>query len=232
MRPFRDSDDEVDIIWYPAAPDAPVLGYPSRIQQLDNVNWPWMAEGVGEVFDTPRPFVNRKVIPFLPLNHVCGTAEDFEQGGTRNASLPPVLYDRNQIPICCGPPFLGQGGAVGTGTATVTVTVPSSCGIPGGTTMNYSDTVGRSGTTVWALGTYPYPPISGFGWALVPLTGGQWALLNCDVGLEGWLMFSTPPVFGLGFSATSSTPTSFTVTFPGGFPAFGFPPGGSFTWSW
>lgn len=125
FRPFVDSDDEVDLIWYNAEPDAPVLGYPSKIQQLDNVSMPWIAQGVGEVFGAPRIFNNRRAIPFLRYDHVCGTRSDFETGGVLDPIPPDVLYDRNDIPICCQPPFISQGGGVGSGTATVTVTHPS-----------------------------------------------------------------------------------------------------------
>lgn len=122
FRPFVNSDQQVDLVWYPAEPDAPVLGYPSKIQQLDNVSFPWLAQGVGEVFGTPRPFNHRQVIPFQQFDHVCGDREDFEFGGLRDDSLPPVEYNRNDIPICCNPAFVGQGGARASGTAQVTVT--------------------------------------------------------------------------------------------------------------
>jgi hypothetical protein len=117
-----DRTDQVDLIWYPAEANAPVLGYPSKIVQLDNVSQPWLAEGVGEVYGALRTFNHRQVIPFQQFGHVCGTEDDFTTGGTYDPFLPPVEYDRNNIPVCCNPAFVGQGGGVGSGTATVTVT--------------------------------------------------------------------------------------------------------------
>lgn len=122
FRPWVDSDQQVELVWYPAAPDASVLGYPSKIVQLDNVSSPWLAEGVGEVYGAARSFNHRGVIPFQKFGHVCGTLADFEVGGTRDTVPPDVVYDRNNIPICCGPPFIGQGGGVGSGTAATSFT--------------------------------------------------------------------------------------------------------------
>lgn len=119
---FTNSDQEVTLRWYFAEPGAPVLGYPSKIRPLRTVPMPWVAEGVGEVFNAPQPFSRGTRVPFLKYGHVCGTREDFETGGTRDGTLPPVLYNRDGLPVCCVPPFTGQGGAVGGGTATVTVT--------------------------------------------------------------------------------------------------------------
>lgn len=119
-----DNGETTTLRWYFADPKAPVIGYPCRITPLRNRNMPWLADGVGEVFGERAPFSPGSVIPFQKWDHVCGVRSDFEEGGTLDDSLPPVVYDRNGIPTCCDPAFVGEGGAVGSGTADVVVIAP------------------------------------------------------------------------------------------------------------
>lgn len=106
MRPFRDSDAEVDIVWYPCAPGARDLKYPSVVSSLDN----WVQErdlgvysgySVGEVPGAPRRYNAQKAKPGFTGENPCGTAEMFADGalfGDQHAE------PRNAagLPVCCG----------------------------------------------------------------------------------------------------------------------------------
>jgi hypothetical protein len=124
IRPFRDSDEEVTIRWYPAREDAPVLPFPSciynRSWDLDQVE-----AGGQPLYLGPAPPYNRaKVNPLALGNHQCGTARDFAEGGEYLPDLPPVEYRADGLPVCCGAMFEGIGGADALGAADVTYQPP------------------------------------------------------------------------------------------------------------
>ena len=114
---FADSDAEADIVWYPALPDAPALGFPSAITSSEwdvrerDGTYPYRT-GVGEVFDAPRRRLKPAEKPAATGHHVCGTREDFEQGAKYNPALPPRLYRADGLPVCCAP---GEGILFGAG---------------------------------------------------------------------------------------------------------------------
>lgn len=114
---FADSDAEADIVWYPAPPDAPALGFPSAITSSEwdvrerDGTYPYRT-GVGEVFDAPRRRLKPAEKPAATGHHVCGTREDFEQGAKYNPALPPRLYRPDGLPVCCAP---GEGILFGAG---------------------------------------------------------------------------------------------------------------------
>lgn len=119
-RPFRDSDEEVDLVWYPCAPGAKVLPFPSVMHQTD---WdvelqPWLP--VGEVPDAPKVFNGKPIIPGTGLGHFCGEESDFDLGGKRDEAIPPVVRGATGLPDCCRPPVLGAGGVADGGRAVVT----------------------------------------------------------------------------------------------------------------
>lgn len=119
FRPFRDSDEEVDIVWYPAKKDAPVLSVPSVVCSLD---W-WVQERdigiyhgfeVGEVPGAKRSYNSQKVHPDADGLKFCGTEDDFANGA---AFDPNVRRFRRTdgLPTCCGgvPPGVVIGGRAG-----------------------------------------------------------------------------------------------------------------------
>lgn len=118
---WTNSEVEEEIRWYVTDPAAPVLGYPSKIRPLGTCYIPEAAAGVGEVYPQNYQYYWAPPIPFQNWEHVCGSREDFEVGGVRDDTPPPVEYDRHGIPVCCQPPIVADGGGVGTGTADVSV---------------------------------------------------------------------------------------------------------------
>lgn len=120
-RPWAASDEEVNIVWYPVPWTNPVLGFPSKIQSLDQCSRPWAAEGVGEVYGAPRVYNAEKVKPFVDGRHVCGNFREFNGEIPKDDSIPPVIYAENGLPVCCAPPVIGQGGGEVGGVADVEV---------------------------------------------------------------------------------------------------------------
>lgn len=132
FRPFSDSDLEVDIVWYPARADAPVLPYPSVIQSRTNFpDESWAIETPGEVYDAPRIRNGERVKIGARGTHVCGSAADFAGLAKYNADLPPVLYDADGLPLCCGAAQPGRGGAVAGGASSAEYIPPGD--VPPGT---------------------------------------------------------------------------------------------------
>lgn len=121
---LRDDDRVSTIRWAEAQPDARPLPYPSVILSLDfersdSQEWP-----VGEVDGAPRPFIHDAVPPGLIGDHVCGTEDDFEQGGQYRPDLPPAEYDADGWLRCCTGPKKVHGGAGAGGHAVAVVTLP------------------------------------------------------------------------------------------------------------
>lgn len=106
MRPFRDSDLEVDIVWYPADPDAIVLPFPSVVTNLEEMvmerslgiyaGWP-----VGEVPGALRPYNAQTVKPLTGRGRYCGTPSMFRNGAYYDPDVNrPKRPDG--LPLCCG----------------------------------------------------------------------------------------------------------------------------------
>lgn len=107
---LRDSDTVSQIRWSECHPDALAIPYTSAILSLDlersdSKEWP-----VGEVDGAPRPFIRDVTPAGLIGDHVCGTPEDFEQGGEYRPDLPPAEYATDGFLKCCNPPKVIHGG--------------------------------------------------------------------------------------------------------------------------
>lgn len=131
---LRDSDIVSTVRWYEAAPDAPTLGKTCVIYRREWDNDEGILDApVGEVSGAAKKFLAGFVPPGLPGEHVCGTDEEFDTGGTFSTVLPPVLYDSLGWPLCCGGARRVKGGAGGAGRATVVIVhplPPSGCCLP------------------------------------------------------------------------------------------------------
>lgn len=124
VRPFRDSDTEVELVWYPAGDSVPALPYPSALfvqswdrDQVDRLGVPLTTQ------HTP-PFNHEPVKPLAFGLHQCGTRRDFAEGGHYDPNPPFVEYRPDGLPICCGLDFEGRGGLALGGVATVVYTPP------------------------------------------------------------------------------------------------------------
>jgi hypothetical protein len=117
-RPFRNSDEEIEVTWFPAAPGALPLGRVSNITipfwEQDQFEYSDGLLPLSSVVPTGKPVVR----PGTGRGHVCGTDEDFREGGIYAPLDPPVTYGVQGLPTCCGAPALlgggdGVGGVVG-----------------------------------------------------------------------------------------------------------------------
>lgn len=121
VKPFRDSEESVEIRWYRCHPSAPALPYPSRIRSLHWESHPYLfAGGNGEVFNSLKRVYPFKWLPGLDGSHPpCGDARDFSEGGHYDPDTAPIPVTGDGVPQCCaGPPggvVLGGTGVFGPG---------------------------------------------------------------------------------------------------------------------
>jgi hypothetical protein len=199
-RPFRNSDVEVDIVWYPALPDAPALGFPSIMVShfLDFTGAVWPPGG--EVPNVPSPINFEPSKPGAIGSHVCGTPEDFAEGGLYLPDDPPVTYRTDGLPSCCGAAAAGRGGLALGGRSVVVVTNP----ITPGSTCSTATPLAVNTPVAF---TVPH----GFtGWFRVTVSGATRFkyYLDCPTGFAGFSEFgpSCPPTFSFGFFSGPSGP--------------------------
>jgi hypothetical protein len=102
---FKDSDLEIDILWYPVNPGTPCIDGESAIsvwyndrEQAGEV--PPKRSGVGEVGGRFVQRVKPQEKAAATGRHVCGTPEMFAEGATFDAAVN-VLYRADGLPACC-----------------------------------------------------------------------------------------------------------------------------------
>jgi hypothetical protein len=139
------------VLWFPKAPGAKCLPFPSVISSLDWATDPWSQpdSAVGEIWNTPRPFVMKKFIPGTGTGHYCGSESDFV--GSALPSPTPVEYGPNGLPLCCPSPAQSVGGILIGGSATAGTIDP--CVVTNGVT-----TVGgiQFAVITFGRGTIPF----------------------------------------------------------------------------
>lgn len=101
---LRNSDLAGTIRWYEVPEDTPTLPYVSGIFSLDMERDKFAAQGLGEVYGAPRPFINQKAPAGMEPTLACGTEDDFQEGGRYLPNLPPAPYDAQGYLACCGMP--------------------------------------------------------------------------------------------------------------------------------
>lgn len=122
-RPFRDSDQEVEVEWFPAAPGALPLG------RLSNITIPYWEQDQFEYDDGDLPLSSAEptgkpvVRPGTGRGHVCGTDEDFREGGSYEPEGEPVTYGQQGLPTCCGAPVVAGGAVSDSGQVVVLVPI-------------------------------------------------------------------------------------------------------------
>lgn len=144
---FKDSDVEVQIKWYPCVEPVECLPFPSKINSLDWSSFPELAEGVGEVYGSPRTYNGAKAIPYAHGLTPCKPAEVFHDGEHYDPTAPPQKYDEKGFPLCCLDRFVSTGGLLWGGEAVVTTAVPAG---PDGNCLTTTLVFGT-----WYLATIP-----------------------------------------------------------------------------
>lgn len=223
---FKDSDTVTRVRWYPVAEPVEVLPFPSKINSLDWSSFPWLAEGVGEVFGPAREYNGAKALPYAVGLTPCQPASVFLEGEHYDPALPPQSYNSDHFPSCCLNITVGKGGELDNGAAVVEIPVPvdlhfdPSCAAAGPNTIviggEYRSAYGLAGT--WVRLT-TVPP-GGYRIRLVDLgPNGQGVNLwsgNCGAPVFEDQLFAVGqtsaalgtggvPVFGLTFFGPSLT---------------------------
>lgn len=199
---FRDSDTVDEIEWYRCQPGVPELGYESAITPLRWRPCPWLAEGVGEVFDRPQPFDQGVPRVGADGGHVCGTEDDFRDGGLYLPDEPPVEYAGDGLPLCCRP---APGAVVLGGTSPLIVT--GSTRIGGSMPYALGSSVPGGGTFLVTVGVWyqTFVPIGNLEWWFKTgfLAGGEYHVEY----QQGW-PDDSPPISG---SVRSQSPGGTTT---------------------
>ncbi len=177
---FRNSDQEVRFIWYPALPNAGVLPVPSAF--LDGIwdEWYYEYDGPGPVYRTHIRDNWQKTKAGSGRGHYCGTAEDFAEGGLYDPTLPPVEYSSNHLPVCCDviqPAVLGGIGVGGHVVPSYTPPPPpftpgNTCATAAVAQLNTIYTFpSATASNQWIV--LANPPSGGVGWLLLQKDRGQ-----------------------------------------------------------
>ena len=200
-RPWRNSELEVTLHWYVTNPANGTLPYPCRINSLDwrpdNIN----PAPVGEVSFADRIFDgwDNVAVP-MKGDHICGTRDDFVNGGVYDPDAVPLERDIDGIPTCCRPPIggvvlggeavlaepieLGGGGVALGGSAPL---VPALCSYTVTSSSPVEEHVLAAGGPCGAARAWS--AIDGSGWIMASTqprgTVGNWTLLD-TVGGNGW----------------------------------------------
>ena len=196
---FRDSDQVDEITWYPALPDAPLLGVPTMFASLRHEprDFFWLPGGEVpyEPFTVQRPVTKPGALGV----HHCGSDDDFAEGCAFLPDDPPVLYQTNGLPDCCGASPAVRGGGAGGGKVGVVVTAPL---VPNTCDTAYLMTPGV---------TYPFHvPDTGTFYFRVDVTVGQTAQWVLNVAGS-----TVQTVFAEGPCASATPRGGFNATVPG-----------------
>jgi hypothetical protein len=118
---LRNSDLVGTVKWVEAQPDALTLDRTNIISSQDwELDRGLLPVAVGE--QEGRRVFRAAVVPVgLGRDHVCGTDEEFDQGGLYEPDLPPVVYGAAGFPLCCLPPRRLRGGGAGSGRSDVSI---------------------------------------------------------------------------------------------------------------
>lgn len=222
---FRDADDAVGVVWYPAQKGAPVLGMPSviAVPDWDDIYWDWEGS-VGE-YTAPRTYSNEKPKVFADYDHVCGTEEDFREGCLFDADSPEVKYGAQGLPACCNPVVVAAGGVVVGGSGDVAFIPPPL--VYGGLA------VGGAGDVVY----YPPGPAAGSSCSDAPVVALEATIADTAVaGEEHWWQFVADGVSDYTVVLAGATDADLALSLQRGtcpaplIPVIGFHTLGSDTW--
>lgn len=94
----------MEILWYPALPTAKPLPFPCSISNPFWERDQYVFTDGTLPLDTVVPTGKPQTKPGTGRGHVCGTPEDFEEGGHYDPLAPAVTYGAQGLPSCCGAP--------------------------------------------------------------------------------------------------------------------------------
>lgn len=116
---FRNSDRIDTVRFVDALPDAPVLGMVSIVypSEWDDQRWPF-EDLPGTLRTPPFKFTGRVYPAGALFDHVCGTEQDFNEGGLYEPDKPPQPVGAEGLPLCCFPSKRVVGGSASGGVAT------------------------------------------------------------------------------------------------------------------
>ncbi len=106
MRFFTNSDEAIEVRWYPAPEGAQAMPYTrfaSGDWAYERVDW----KGPGEVLGAPRTWINWDTPASARGDHYCGTPDEWRNGIPAPAAGVNVMYDRWGLPACCNPGMPG-----------------------------------------------------------------------------------------------------------------------------
>lgn len=101
------------------------LPFPSAINSLDWSSFPWLAQGVGEVYGADRSYNGAEPIPAAVGLKPCADAETFAKGEYLDVDLPPQEYNTNGLALCCYDVIEADGGLLFNGAADIDVVNPA-----------------------------------------------------------------------------------------------------------
>lgn len=115
-RPFADSEETAEMVWYPALPDAPTLPYPTVFNSLHWQPFPLNKTSPGEVPGAEPVIAPDGTKAGATGLHQCGTPDEFLEGVLYDPDAH-VEYNDDGLPVCCegfvrGACGCGVGGAV------------------------------------------------------------------------------------------------------------------------
>jgi hypothetical protein len=216
IRPFRDSDVEIDVIFYQVPASNPSC-YPTVFtDRFWDDKDRWLNLGVGTVSRSMRPLLQRPL--FIPNGPIVGTPDQFINGLSYEAWLAGAYPAGQCIPYGC-PSLLPTGGSL-SGVETATANYEANLGTGSGTTASQTDSgsfVGQAGTGGKLVGietaTAAYAGVAGTGGKLTALEGWGFAPLACTCGhLSGTEVITVPLTSFNQNSISASGTTQGTAT--------------------
>jgi hypothetical protein len=166
-KPFSNSDQTAEMVWYPALEGAPTLPFSTTFNTGDQNPVFIDKTSAGEVYDAPRPFEFTRPKAHALGVHQCGSAAAFVDGVPYDPEQV-IPYNDDGLPVCCNGWERG----------------PCSCSAPGAEV----EVVPVPGATCAAA--IELTPIPGGGSYPVPYAFGQhdvWVAFDWPIGVAGTL---------------------------------------------
>ena len=169
---FANSDTTVTLQWYPCLPGVPALDYPTPFLSRRWNSDEWINYPIGEVWAAPQPFTNVAAKPSATGGHQCGTADQW-LGLTYPPVGPPVTYNADGLPTCCG--LLATVGGLSWGGRAI---------VSGHYNLRSYGGISWTGTAIVSLGPTPVYGSGGISWTGTAVVTETFAIVG--TGGESW----------------------------------------------